>query len=87
MPRHYSDARMHKALTHAYLKLNMNSDSREDNGGICFGDSGSPKFIHGTNTAVALSLGGDAICRSESFNSRLDIAAARSFYGRYLALP
>ena len=77
----------YKALTQAYLKLNMNSDSREGNGGGCFGDSGSPKLLHGTNTAVALSLGGDAICRSESINSRLDIPAARSFYGQYLALP
>lgn len=84
--RMFSTSR-YKALTQAYLKLNMNSDSLEGNGGICFGDSGSPKFLHGTNTALALSFGGDAICRSESFNSRLDIAAARSFYGRYLALP
>jgi hypothetical protein len=84
--RMFSTSR-YKGLTQAYLKLNMNSDSREGNGGICLGDSGSPKFIHGTNTAVALSLGGDAICRSESVNSRLDIPAARSFYGQYLALP
>ena len=77
----------YKALTHAYLKLNMNSDSREGNGGGCFGDSGSPKLLPGTNPPVALSLGGDAICRSESINSRLDIPAARSFYGQYLALP
>jgi Trypsin len=84
--RMFSTSR-YKALTQAYLKLNMNSDSREGNGGSCFGDSGSPKFIHGTNTAVALSFGGDPICRSENINSRLDIAAARSFYGQYLALP
>jgi len=84
--RMFSTSR-YKALTQAYLKLNMNSDSLEGNGGSCFGDSGSPKFIHGTNTAVALQFGGDAICRSEDFNSRLDIAAARSFYSRYLALP
>ena len=84
--RMFSTSR-YKALTQAYLKLNGNSDSREGNGGVCFGDSGSPKFIHGTKTAVALQLGGDPICRSESFGSRLDIPAARSFYSRYLALP
>jgi hypothetical protein len=84
--RMFSTSR-YKALTKAYLKLNMNSDSLEGNGGVCFGDSGSPKFIHGTNTAVAIQLGGDAICRSEDFASRLDIAAARSFYSHYLALP
>jgi hypothetical protein len=84
--RMFSTSR-YKGLTQAYLKLNMNSDSLDGNGGVCFGDSGSPKFIHRTNTQVATQFGGDAICRSESFASRLDIAAARSFYGRYLALP
>lgn len=84
--RMFSTSR-YKGLTRAYLKLNMNSDSQDGNGGSCFGDSGSPKFIHGTNTAVALQFGGDAICRSEDFNSRLDIAAARAFYGQFLTLP
>jgi hypothetical protein len=76
-----------KGLTQAYLKLNMNSDAAEGNGGSCYGDSGSPKFLHGTNTAVALTFGGDRICRAESINSRLDIPAARAFYGQYLTLP
>lgn len=84
--RMFSTSR-YKALTQAYLKLNMNSDSLEGNGGVCFGDSGSPKFIHGTNTEVAIQLGGDAICRSNSFASRLDIPAARAFYSQYLTLP
>jgi hypothetical protein len=75
-----------KGLTQAYLKLNMNSEI-EGNGGSCFGDSGSPKFMHGTNTVVALTFGGDPICRAENINSRLDIAEARAFYGQYLALP
>lgn len=74
------------ALTQAYLKLNMNADI-EGNGGVCYGDSGSPKFIHGTNTAVAITFGGDPICRALNYNSRLDIPAARAFYGQYLALP
>lgn len=75
-----------KGLTHAYLKLNMNSDI-EGNGGVCYGDSGSPKFIHGTNTAVATTFGGDPICRADNYNSRLDVPEARAFYGQYLSLP
>jgi hypothetical protein len=75
-----------KALTSAYLKLNMNF-SLDGNGGSCFGDSGSPKLIHGTNTAVAITTGGDPICRANSYNSRLDTSEARAFYGQYLALP
>ena len=47
--RMYSTS-LFQALTPAYLKLLMNSDAQEGNGGICFGDSGSPKPIHQTNT-------------------------------------
>ena len=45
------------------------------------------KFIHGTNTAVAVADGGDAICRAQNYNQRLDVADARAFLGRYLQLP
>jgi len=83
--RMFSTSRF-KALTHAYLKLNMNSEI-EGNGGSCYGDSGSPKFIHGTNTVVAITFGGDPICRANNYNSRLDVPAAKAFYGQYLALP
>jgi Trypsin len=76
-----------KGLTQSLLKLNSNPNATPGNGGACFGDSGSPKFLHGTNTAVALQFGGDAICRAENYASRLDIPAARAFYGQYLALP
>lgn len=76
-----------KGLTQAYLKLNQNFDAKDGNGGSCYGDSGSPKFLHGTNTAVATTFGGDPICRAENINSRLDTAEARAFYGQYLALP
>jgi hypothetical protein len=74
-------------LTQSLLKLNSNQNKTDGNGGACFADSGSPKFLHGTNTAVALQFGGDAICRALNYASRLDIPAARSFYGQYLALP
>lgn len=84
--RMFSTSRF-KGLTQAYLKLNMNSDSKEGNGGSCFGDSGSPRFVHGTNLAVATTFGGDPICRSENINSRLDTVEARAFYGQFLALP
>ncbi len=83
--RRFSTSRF-AALTDAYLKLNMNSEL-EDNGGVCYGDSGSPKLIRGTNTAVAITTGGDPICRATNHNSRLDTSEARAFYGQYLALP
>lgn len=77
-----------QGLTQSWLKLLMNSDARGgSNGGSCYGDSGSPKFIHGTNTVVAVTTGGDRVCRAENFNQRLDVADARAFLGQYLNLP
>lgn len=83
--RMFSTSR-YKGLTQEFLKLNMNSEL-DGNGGSCFGDSGSPKLIHGTNTAVAITWGGDSICRANNYNGRLDTSTARAFYGQYLALP
>jgi hypothetical protein len=76
-----------KGLTKSWLKLQMNPNAGEDNGGSCFGDSGSPKFVHGTNTVVAVTTGGDRVCRAESINQRLDVTDARAFLGQYLNLP
>lgn len=78
-----------QGLTKSWLKLLMTSDARggTGNGGSCYGDSGSPKFVHGTNTVVAVTTGGDAVCRAENYNQRLDVADARAFLGTYLTLP
>jgi Trypsin len=84
--RMYSTS-LFQGLTPAYLRLLMNSDAEEGNGGICIGDSGSPKLIHQTNTVVALATGGDAVCRAQNYSQRLDIADARAFLGQYLELP
>lgn len=56
-------------------------------GGACFGDSGAPVLRHETNTAVAMGSGGDALCVALNTPVRLDIPAARAFYGEYLELP
>jgi hypothetical protein len=83
--RMYSTS-LFQALTGSWLKLLMNSDAADGNGGVCYGDSGSPHFIHQTNTAVAVTSGGDAICRAENYNQRLDVPDARAFLGQYLEL-
>jgi Trypsin len=76
-----------QALTGSWLKLLMNSDASDGNGGVCFGDSGSPHLVHQTNTAVAVTSGGDAVCRAENHNQRLDVPDARAFLGEFLRLP
>ena len=73
-------------LTNTHLHLLTNSDAGY--GGACYGDSGSPVLRHDSNTAVAfVSGGGDRICRAQNHPLRLDIPAARAFYGDYLQLP
>ena len=73
-------------LKNTHLHLLTNSDAGY--GGACYGDSGSPVLRHDSNTAVAfVSGGGDRICRAQNHPLRLDIPAARAFYGDYLQLP
>jgi hypothetical protein len=73
-------------LTKTHMHLLTNSDAGY--GGACYGDSGSPVLRHGTDTAVALvSGGGDRICRAMNHPLRLDVPAARAFYGPSLRLP
>lgn len=74
------------SLTKTWLKLQMNNDAT-DLGGVCFGDSGSPKFIAGTNSIVAITTGGDGRCRSLNYNFRLDTPDARAFLTPYVTLP
>jgi hypothetical protein len=76
-----------QSLTPTRLYLLGNSALGDDIGGSCFGDTGGPKLIHGTSTAVALQSDGDASCRAQGHSQRLDTAAARAFLGQYLVLP
>lgn len=73
-------------LTQQFLKLLMNSNATGQ-GGVCFGDSGSPKFLGRSNTIVAVTSWGDAVCRATNSNPRLDIASARAFLDDYVELP
>lgn len=74
------------SLTKTWLKLQMNNDAT-GLGGVCFGDSGSPKFVEGGNLIVAITTGGDGNCRSLSYNYRLDTPEARSFLTPFVDLP
>jgi hypothetical protein len=72
------------ALTHSWLKLSNHGDGRSQSG-VCFGDSGGPRFL-GT-TVVAVTSGGDATCSGMSSSYRLDTPSARQFLGQFVALP
>jgi hypothetical protein len=53
--------------------------------GVCYGDSGGPRFAG--NVLVAVTSSGDAACAGMSTGYRIDTPAARSFLARFIALP
>ena len=75
-----------KGLTLAWLLFNQNEHAT-DQGGLCFGDSGSPQFVPGTDMIVSTTIGGDRNCRANNYNYRLDTVGAREFLGQFLTLP
>jgi Trypsin len=86
VPRMYAFSSFN-ALNQAFLRLSQNSST--GNGGTCFGDSGGPNFINynGVRLLAAITITGDAVCRSTNVTYRLDIASARNFLAPYVTLP
>lgn len=85
----YNDVRMVatgtlNATNQAWLRISMNPAT--GNGGTCYGDSGGPNFLGTSGTVAAITITGDAVCRSTNVDYRLDTAAARSFLAQYLTL-
>jgi secreted trypsin-like serine protease len=75
------------AITKSWLLLLMNNDAT-DQGGVCYGDSGGPHFLaENPELVVAITSQGDCVCRSLSFNYRLDTLTARSFLSQFVTLP
>jgi V8-like Glu-specific endopeptidase len=86
----YNDVRMVATGTlnstnKTWLRISMNPAT--GNGGTCYGDSGGPNFLGTTNIIAAITITGDAVCRSTNVDYRLDTASARDFLGQYLTLP
>lgn len=76
-----------QALRGNLLILNMQTAATGE-GGDCFGDSGSPKFVGSDRRIVVGVLSwGDAPCRATSVSHRVDTDAARAFLGQFVALP
>ena len=58
-------------ISNEFLKLHAN------NGGVCFGDSGGPDLLGGTNVILAVnSFGNGAKCTSNTYSYRVDTAQA-----------
>jgi V8-like Glu-specific endopeptidase len=86
----YDDVRMVatgtlNSINKAWLRISMNPST--GNGGTYYGDSGGPNFLGTTNTIAAITITGDAVCRSTNVDYRLDTNSARAFLSQYVALP
>ena len=86
----YNDVRMVATGTlnrvnPSWLRISMNPATA--NGGTCYGDSGGPNFLGTTDIVAAITITGDAICRSTNVDYRLDTESARAFLGGYISLP
>ena len=86
----YDDVRMVatgtlNATNTNWLRISMNPST--GNGGTCYGDSGGPNFLGTTNIVAAITITGDAVCRSTNVDYRLDTPEARAVLGQYVTLP
>jgi secreted trypsin-like serine protease len=86
----YNDVRMVATGTlnstnPSWLRISMNPST--GNGGTCYGDSGGPNFLGSTQIIAAITITGDAVCRSTNVVYRLDTESARAFLGQYVTLP
>ena len=88
----YDDVRMTavgslRAVNKAWLRISMNPATGD--GGTCYGDSGGPNFLDDTEVIAAMTITGDAVCRSTNTTYRLDTPSARAFLAQFdgVALP
>jgi V8-like Glu-specific endopeptidase len=86
----YDDRRMVatgelNAINKTWLRISMNAST--GNGGTCYGDSGGPNFLGTTDIVAAITITGDAVCRSTNVVYRLDTESARAFLAEFVVLP
>jgi len=68
------------------IKASMNPGG--DKGGTCFGDSGGPDLLGGTNTVLAVnSFVTNANCSGVGYDTRVDVQARLDWIGTFLAGP
>jgi secreted trypsin-like serine protease len=50
---------------------------------LCFGDSGGPQYLPGSNVVISVTSGGSPTCRGASTATRLDSASSRAFLSAF----
>ena len=67
--------------------LKLSAKPTGDNGASCFGDSGGPNFVSGTNVVLGLNaFGTNGNCTGVTYSYRVDTASARAFLAPWVAL-
>lgn len=65
---------------------NVRTTNNKQTGGTCFGDSGAPLLLEGTDQVVALnSFGKNSTCKGSDFSYRVDTAHAQAWLAGFLA--
>lgn len=65
-----------------FMKLSLNAS--QGKGGTCFGDSGGPDLLEGTNTVLAVnSYVTNGNCSGVGYSSRIDIAEVLDWIGGF----
>jgi len=85
----YNDVRMTgtgtlNSINKAWLRISGNPSTGNSN--TCYGDSGGPNFLGSTNIIAAITITGDAVCRSTNVTYRLDTESARAFLSQFVTL-
>ncbi|HEY7034595.1 MAG TPA: trypsin-like serine protease [Thermomicrobiales bacterium] len=76
-------SRSHGRISEEFLKLSANPS--QGKGGTCFGDSGGPNLLRGTDTILGInSFGTNSNCAGVSYSYRIDTAAALQFIESFL---
>jgi len=70
------------AISDKYLKISANPG--QGKGGTCFGDSGGPALLAGTDTILAVTaFGTNYNCAGIGYYSRVDIPEAQKWIAQY----
>jgi secreted trypsin-like serine protease len=64
--------------------VKLSAHDKDGSGGACFGDSGGPNLLAGTDTLLAVnSFAGNAVCNGLTHSYRLDTEAALTFLAEF----
>jgi hypothetical protein len=74
-------------LSRDWLQLTNTLGGLPRSGALCYGDSGSPQFLGGSNIQVALFHDAPPNCSGTSHSQRLDTGSERNFLARFIDLP